>query len=330
MNEKISHKVEFECNNNWVSNVVKDSLWAFNTIENYSKVSKMAVNEMVRINNIRCYSIKLVLKEGYYFEPKKEFYESFIFNEIKVDVKANNECNEKALAIKASFKSTDYAEFKEDGIFWYEHTRNDEKIIRYTTEMLADLLNQSTIIVKPKERVESIINQIHKKEVLSSLKQADMSIKSINEVKKEIGSYKSIELKHESKTLKKIKTQKVNKAARSFSLKRQYFIYRYIKNNKIMYVGSTTGNSEEDWKKRHASHLYETELPYGSCDYVEVAKVKNNTDKMLYEIYYINKPDKDGYLPLWNVATADQETTLTLPDLEFIKYSCDKLPEKIA
>lgn len=103
--------------------------------------------------------------------------------------------------------------------------------------------------------------------------------------------------------------EKLKKEAKLRKSSRGFFVYKIIKNAKILYIGKSTNiKLRMRLHKRDSSWFKNTEIYY--------AEVQNKTDMDIYEIYYITKLN-----PIHNVCYNNQEEpTLDLPELEFKLY----------
>ncbi|WP_354142399.1 GIY-YIG nuclease family protein [Brevibacillus brevis] len=99
--------------------------------------------------------------------------------------------------------------------------------------------------------------------------------------------------------------------------KNKYFIYIYEHNASCLYVGRTTNLKRRDREHKRNDEWYKdvTRLIYSEC--------QNETDQILYEVYYIAK-----LRPRENRCKIRVVSSLVLPELNFISYEED-LREKM-
>lgn len=92
-----------------------------------------------------------------------------------------------------------------------------------------------------------------------------------------------------------------------------YYVYRFLINENVVYVGKTI-----DIDKRMYTHFTKGHLPlecYEQIDAIQYIECKNNTDMNIKELYFINK-----YKPIYNTVNKSENDEVMIREFESIEW----------
>lgn len=114
----------------------------------------------------------------------------------------------------------------------------------------------------------------------------------------------------------RLSRQEINKRKKKVqeNFASKYVVYRFISNEKVLYVGLSSDFKRRIYQHKYAGHLKQEW--YNSVDRIEYIELETEVDMNIAEIYFIAK-----FKPAWNSSrTYDGKLGITIEDLDNLEW----------